>query len=79
MLRIKYINGMDEFTEKIKYLKCRRFFPDYCGIKYNSYTMQQLAGINWRGKPTKLNPRQKQKVIEGLEKFIEDLKKIQNE
>jgi hypothetical protein len=65
---------MDKFTEKIKYFKCRSFFPQYCGIKYHSFTKQQLAGKNWRGNPAAFSTEQKKQIIAGIEKLIDELK-----
>jgi len=67
---------MDKFTEKIKYMKCRRFLPDYCNIKYTSFTQQQLAGKNWRGNVANFSPEQKQKIILGIEKLLDDIRNI---
>jgi hypothetical protein len=56
--------GIDEFTKKIKYLKCRSFLPDYCKIRYTSGIMRKLAGKNANGNPCKFSDEQKQQIIE---------------
>jgi hypothetical protein len=67
---------MDEFTEKIKYFKCRSFLPKYCGIKYTSGIMRKLAGKNANGNPGHFSDEQKKLIITGAEKFIEELKAL---
>ncbi|MDR2064843.1 MAG: hypothetical protein LBP85_03940 [Prevotellaceae bacterium] len=67
---------IDEFTQKIKYLKCRSFFPDYCAIRYTSNTMRKLAGRNANGNPSCFSAEQKQKIIAGIEKFLEEIRTI---
>jgi hypothetical protein len=57
-------------------MKCRSFLPDYCGIKYTSFTQQQLAGKNWRGNEAKFSTEQKEKIINGLKKIVEELEKL---
>ncbi|MDR3133717.1 MAG: hypothetical protein LBU42_06805 [Prevotellaceae bacterium] len=69
---------MDKFTKKIKYLKCRGFFPDYCGIVYTSGIMRKLAGKNANGNPGHFSPEQKKKIIAGIEKLISELKECAN-
>jgi hypothetical protein len=65
---------MDEFTKKIKYLKCRSFFPDYCGIPYTSGIMRKLAGKNANGNPGHFSAEQKKKIIAGVEHLLDELK-----
>ncbi|MDR0753882.1 MAG: hypothetical protein LBF04_00640 [Prevotellaceae bacterium] len=67
---------IDEFTRKIKYLKCKSFFPDYCGIKYSSDILKKLSGINSRGNPSCFSAERKQKIIAGVEKFLKEIKKL---
>jgi hypothetical protein len=69
---------MDKFTEKIKYLKCRSFFPDYCGIRYTSGILRKLSGKNANGNPGKFSDEQKKSIITGLEKFIAELRTLIN-
>lgn len=64
---------MDEFTKKIKYLKCRSFFPDYCGITYTSGIMRKLAGKNANGNPGYFSSEQKKKIIAGIKKWLIEL------
>jgi hypothetical protein len=66
----------DEFIKKIKYLKCRSFFPDYCEIKYTSGIMRKMSGKNANGNPVKFSNKQKMQIIEGLEKYLHELKKL---
>jgi hypothetical protein len=65
---------IDEFTGKIKYLKCRSFLPDYCGIKYTSGILRKLSGKNANGNPGKFSDEQKERIIEGVEKLLSELK-----
>jgi hypothetical protein len=67
---------IDKFTEKIKYLKCRSFFPDYCGIRYTSGILRKLSGKNANGNPGKFTDEQKKTIIEGLEKYISEIKTL---
>jgi|GEM_PF-6472204 len=67
--------AIDKFTEKIKYLKCRSFFPDYCGIRYTSGILRKLSGKNSNGNPGTFSEEQKKQIINGLENFILELKK----
>jgi hypothetical protein len=57
-------------------LKCRSFLPDYCGINYHSFTQQKLSGKNWRGNPASFSMVEKEKIIEGIEKFTKELKDL---
>jgi hypothetical protein len=57
-------------------MKCNRFFPDYCDIKVTSYTKRQLSGISWRGNPTRFTDDQKEKIINGITVYLEELKNI---
>jgi hypothetical protein len=68
------INNIEQFAKKIKYLKCRSFFPDYCGIRYTSGIMRKLAGRNANGNPGHFSQKEKEKIVQGLEKYIDELK-----
>jgi hypothetical protein len=65
---------IDKFTELIKYLKCRSFFPAYCNIHYTSGTLRKLSGKNAKGNPGSFSAEQRRKIIAGVEKFLEELK-----
>lgn len=65
---------IDKFTEKIKYLKCRSFLPDYCGIIYTSGILRKLSGKNANGNPGKFSDEQKDKIIDGIEKLLVEIK-----
>jgi hypothetical protein len=65
---------INNFAKKIKYLKCRSFFPDYCGIRYTSGIMRKLAGKNANGNLSSFSAEQKKQIIAGLEKYIDELK-----
>jgi hypothetical protein len=64
----------DDFTVKIKYFKCRSFFPDYCNIPYTSGILRKLSGKNANGNPGKFSDEQKKQIISGIEKLLEELK-----
>ena len=66
----------DEFTTKIKYLKCRSFLPDYCGIKYTSGILRKLSGVNANGNPGTFSPEQRDMIVCGIEKLLKDLKEL---
>ncbi|SHF49299.1 hypothetical protein [Dysgonomonas macrotermitis] len=66
---------IDKFTEKIKYIKCRSFLPEYCDIKYTSGILRKLSGKNANGNPGKFSDEQKAKIISGMEKLLEELRK----
>lgn len=78
LIGIKHINlkEMDKFTEKIKYLKCRSFLPDYCGITYTSNVLRKLSGKNANGNPSSFSEEQKTKIINGIELLLNDLKQM---
>lgn len=65
---------IDKFTTKVKYLKCRRFFPDYCEINYTSGILRKLSGKNANGNPGRFSYEQKTKIIRGVEKLLQELK-----
>lgn len=65
---------IDKFTKKIKYLKCRSFLPDYCGINYTSGILRKMSGKNANGNPGKFSDNQKAMIIEGIEKYLEEIK-----
>lgn len=65
---------IDKFTEKIKYLKCRSFLPDYCGINYTSGILRKLSGKNANGNMGKFSDEQKAKIIDGIEKLLSEIK-----
>lgn len=65
---------IDKFTEKIKYMKCRSFFPDYCGIKYTSGILRKMSGKNANGNPGTFSPEQRDMIVAGLEKLLQELK-----
>jgi hypothetical protein len=67
---------MDEFTKKIKYLKCRSFFPDYCDITYTSGIMRKLSGKNANGNPGYFSAEQKKKIIAGIKKLSKELEQL---
>jgi hypothetical protein len=68
---------MDKFTKKIKYLKCRSFFPDYCGITYTSGIMRKLAGKNANGNPGYFSAEQKKQIIGGIKKLVIELENLE--
>lgn len=65
---------IDRFTEKVKFLKCRSFFPEYCGIVYTSGILRKLSGKNANGNPGNFSVEQKQKIIQGVERLLGELK-----
>lgn len=67
---------MDEFTKKVKYFKCRSFFPDYCEIPYTSGIMRKLAGKNANGNPGYFSAEQKKKIIKGVKKLLKELENL---
>jgi hypothetical protein len=67
---------VDEFVKKIKYLKCRSFFPKYCGIEYTSGILRKLSGRNARGNPGFFSKEEKEKIIKGVETFLNELKSL---
>ena len=67
---------IDKFTEKIKYMKCRSFLPDYCDINYTSGIMRKLSGKNANGNPGKFSEDQKKQIIKGIEVFLIELKRL---
>jgi hypothetical protein len=67
---------MDEFAKKIKYLKCRSFFPDYCDITYTSGIMRKLSGKNAKGNPGYFSAEQKKKIINGIKKLLAEIEEV---
>jgi hypothetical protein len=67
---------IEEFVKKIKLLKCRSFFPRYCNIRYTSGIVRKLAGKNAKGNPGKFSDEQKRKIVEGVEKYLQELKDL---
>jgi hypothetical protein len=67
---------IDKFTEKIKYLKCRSFLPEYCCIRYTSGILRKLSGKNSNGNPGNFSAEQKQQIISGVEALLEELKQL---
>ena len=65
---------IDDFTNKIKFLKCRSFFPEYCGIRYTSGILRKLSRRNANGNAGSFSAEQKEQIIAGVAKFLEELK-----
>jgi hypothetical protein len=64
---------VDEFTKTVKYLKCRSFLPDYCGIKYTSGILRKLSGKNANGNSGRFSREQRRQIIEGVKRLLDDL------